>query len=174
VLSEARLEPEAAQGLGFVHAVVRTEVARTVRSEEVESVIDVVRTVREAGVAAVLKQDPADGSRWQISLRSAAIDVSAAAAALGEVTVCVAGEVDLLTSKDVDAEFTRVLGEAPDSIVVDMSAVSFCDSTGLTMLVKLNSACIASNRGLRIIPSPTVRKVIDITGLAPVLPISGG
>jgi len=100
--------------------------------------------------------------------------VTSARTAPDEVTVCVAGEVDLLTSKDVDAELTRVLGEAPDSIVVDMSAVSFCDSTGLTMLVKLNSACIAANRGLRIIPSPTVRKVIDITGLAPVLPISGG
>ncbi len=83
VLREARLEPEAAQGKGFVHAVVRTEAAQTVRSEEVESVIDVVRSVREAGVAAVLKQDPADGSRWQISLRSNEIDVSAVAAALG-------------------------------------------------------------------------------------------
>ncbi len=83
VLREARLEPEAAQGKGFVHAVVRTEAAQTVRSEEVESVIDVVRSVREAGVAAVLKQDPADGSRWQISLRSNEIDVSAVAGALG-------------------------------------------------------------------------------------------
>jgi len=114
VLSEARLEPEAAQGLGFVHAVVRTEVARTVRSEEVESVIDVVRTVREAGVAAVLKQDPADGSRWQISLRSAAIDVSAAAAELGggghrKAAGCtVAG-----TSDEVLAALRAALSRAP-------------------------------------------------------------
>jgi nanoRNase/pAp phosphatase (c-di-AMP/oligoRNAs hydrolase) len=83
VLREAELEPEAAQGKGFVHAVVRVDAARTVRAEEVESVIDVVRSVREAAVAAVLKQDLANPAQWQISLRSLGIDVSAVAAEFG-------------------------------------------------------------------------------------------
>jgi nanoRNase/pAp phosphatase (c-di-AMP/oligoRNAs hydrolase) len=83
VLSAAVLEPEAAQGRGFVHAVVRVDAARTVRAEEVESVIDVVRSVREAAVAAVLKEDPAVPGQWQISLRSIGIDVSAVAAEFG-------------------------------------------------------------------------------------------
>ncbi|WIY01783.1 bifunctional oligoribonuclease/PAP phosphatase NrnA [Amycolatopsis mongoliensis] len=83
VLREAELEPEAAQGRGFVHAVVRVDAARTVRAEEVESVIDVVRSVREAAVAAVLKQDLANPAQWQISLRSIGIDVSAVAAEFG-------------------------------------------------------------------------------------------
>ncbi|MFI5588555.1 bifunctional oligoribonuclease/PAP phosphatase NrnA [Amycolatopsis sp. NPDC051758] len=83
VLSEAELEPEAAQGKGFVHAVVRVDAARTVRAEEVESVIDVVRSVREAAVAAVLKQDLTNPAQWQISLRSIGIDVSAVAAEFG-------------------------------------------------------------------------------------------
>jgi len=83
VLREAELEPEAAQGRGFVHAVVRVDAARTVRGEEVESVIDVIRSVREAAVAAVLKQDSANPAQWQISLRSIGIDVSAVAAEFG-------------------------------------------------------------------------------------------
>lgn len=83
VLREAELEPEAAQGRGFVHAVVRVDEARTVRGEEVESVIDVVRSVREAAVAAVLKQDVTNPAQWQISLRSIGIDVSAMAAEFG-------------------------------------------------------------------------------------------
>ncbi|WIV53316.1 DHH family phosphoesterase [Amycolatopsis nalaikhensis] len=83
VLSGAELEPEAARGKGFVHAVVDLDAARTVRGEEVESVIDVVRSVREAAVAAVLKQDPARPEQWQISLRSTGIDVSAVAAEFG-------------------------------------------------------------------------------------------
>lgn len=83
VLREAALEPEAAQGRGFVHAVVGVEDARTVRGEEVESVIDVVRSVREAAVAAVLKQDVTNPAQWQISLRSIGIDVSAVAAEFG-------------------------------------------------------------------------------------------
>jgi phosphoesterase RecJ-like protein len=83
VLREAELEPEAARGRGFVHAVVRVDAARTVRGEEVESVIDVIRSVREAAVAAVLKQDLANPAQWQISLRSIGIDVSAVASEFG-------------------------------------------------------------------------------------------
>ncbi|MBB4682727.1 DHH family phosphoesterase [Amycolatopsis jiangsuensis] len=86
VLAQARLEPEAAQGFGFVHTVVGAASVATVRIEEVESVIDVVRTTREAGVAAVLKETAStgDGPVWTVSLRSAGdVDVSAAAAELG-------------------------------------------------------------------------------------------
>ncbi|MDT7723534.1 MAG: hypothetical protein QOI21_110 [Actinomycetota bacterium] len=86
VLAGARLEPEAAQGFGLVHAVVRADVAATVRAEEVESVIDIVRSTRDAGVAIVLKEaEPTErGRQWQVSLRSAGkIDVSMAARVLG-------------------------------------------------------------------------------------------
>ena len=86
VLAGARLEPDAAQGFGLAHAVVRADVAASVRAEEVESVIDVVRSTREAGVAIVLKEaEPTErGQCWQVSLRSAGkIDVSMAARALG-------------------------------------------------------------------------------------------
>jgi nanoRNase/pAp phosphatase (c-di-AMP/oligoRNAs hydrolase) len=86
VLAGARLEPDAAQGFGLVHAVVRADVAATVRAEEVESVIDIVRSTRDAGVAIVLKEaEPNDrGQLWQVSLRSAGkVDVSMAARALG-------------------------------------------------------------------------------------------
>jgi len=82
VLAGARLEPGAAQGFGLVHAVVTAEVAASVRAEEVEAVIDVVRSVRDVGVAIVLKE--AEAGAWQVSLRSAgAIDVSMAARSLG-------------------------------------------------------------------------------------------
>jgi phosphoesterase RecJ-like protein len=86
VLAGATLEPEEAQGFGLVFAVVPREVAATVRAEEVEAVIDVVRSIRDAGVAVVLKEaEPADGvSVWQVSMRSVGkVDVSMAALALG-------------------------------------------------------------------------------------------
>ena len=114
VLREAQLEPDAAQGRGFVHAVVRVDVARTVRGEEVESVVDVVRSVREAAVAAVLKQDPANPAQWQISLRSTGIDVSAVAAEFGggghrQAAGCtIAGSAD-----DVVAGLREALERAP-------------------------------------------------------------
>lgn len=86
VLRGARLEPDAAQGLGLVHAVLTREASADVRVEEVESVIDVVRATTEAEVALVLKEIPplGDARRWSVSLRAkSAIDVSEAARAVG-------------------------------------------------------------------------------------------
>jgi phosphoesterase RecJ-like protein len=82
VLGRAALEPEAAGGFGLVHTEVRLSDMDGVRLEEVESVVDILRTAREAGVAAVLKES-APG-RWSGSLRSAGkVDVCAAATRLG-------------------------------------------------------------------------------------------
>jgi phosphoesterase RecJ-like protein len=114
VLAGARLEPEAARGFGLAHAVVRADVAATVRAEEVESVIDIVRSTRDAGVAVVLKD--ADGGRlWQVSLRSAGkIDVSMAARALGGGGHRMAAGCTVEGSSDeVLALLRKALDEAP-------------------------------------------------------------
>jgi phosphoesterase RecJ-like protein len=82
VLGRAQLEPASAQGIGLVHTTVRLADAAGLRSEEVESVVDLVRTTSEAEVAAVLKEVGPD--RWSVSLRAKQrLDVSAAAAQLG-------------------------------------------------------------------------------------------
>jgi bifunctional oligoribonuclease and PAP phosphatase NrnA len=82
VLGRAQLEPAAAQGRGLVHTTVLLTDAAGLRSEEVESVVDLVRSTAEAEVAAVLKEIAAD--RWSVSLRAKQhVDVSAAAAELG-------------------------------------------------------------------------------------------
>ncbi|GDY30526.1 phosphoesterase [Gandjariella thermophila] len=82
VLARAELDPHAARGLGLVHAVVRAADADGLGSQEVDSVIDVVRSTAEAEVAAVLKEIGPE--RWSVSLRAVSrLDVRAAAEALG-------------------------------------------------------------------------------------------
>jgi phosphoesterase RecJ-like protein len=82
VLGRAQLTPEAAGGLGLVHTYVTQEDAEDVRPEEVESVVDVVRTTKEAEVAAVFKEVAPD--RWSVSLRSVSeVDVQRVAVGLG-------------------------------------------------------------------------------------------
>jgi phosphoesterase RecJ-like protein len=82
VLGEARLEPTAAHGLGWVHAAVRLTHSHGVRSEEIDSVIDLLRTTSEAEVAAVLKE--IGSRRWTVSLRAdSRLDVGHVAAACG-------------------------------------------------------------------------------------------
>jgi phosphoesterase RecJ-like protein len=82
VLGRAELDPTAAHGLGLVHTVVRGEDSAGLRPEEVESVINVIRSTAEAEVAAVLKQAGPD--TWVGSLRAVGrVDVGAAAVSLG-------------------------------------------------------------------------------------------
>lgn len=84
VLARTRLEPEAAAGLGLVWThTLRADLERLgLGFDQVESVIDVVRTTREAEVACVCKE-LADG-RWAVSVRSKGqVDVGAVCVALG-------------------------------------------------------------------------------------------
>jgi phosphoesterase RecJ-like protein len=92
-LTRARLEPDAAGGFGLAHTAVLLSdmtgaapssrgIEGSVRLEDVESVVDVVRATSEAEVAAVLKE-VAPG-RWSGSLRAVGkVDVSVAARQLG-------------------------------------------------------------------------------------------
>jgi bifunctional oligoribonuclease and PAP phosphatase NrnA len=76
-LGRAVLEPS-----GLVHTTIPLADVRRFRPEEIDSVVDVLRTAREADVAAVLKQ--AGPTRFVVSLRSAgAVDVAVVATALG-------------------------------------------------------------------------------------------
>ncbi|WP_068274293.1 DHH family phosphoesterase [Aldersonia kunmingensis] len=84
VLGTATLVPEAHGGDGLVYAIVRTEYAAGLRSEEVESVIDIVRTTSEASIAAVFKQVAARPGEWSVSLRSRDnVDIGAIATGRG-------------------------------------------------------------------------------------------
>jgi phosphoesterase RecJ-like protein len=84
ILSRAALELKAAGGLGLVwtYSTVADLRSRDLGMDQVEGVIDVVRTAREAEVAAVCKEQ-LDGS-WAVSLRSKGrIDVGQVSVDLG-------------------------------------------------------------------------------------------
>jgi phosphoesterase RecJ-like protein len=82
VLSAAVLDPDGACGLGQVVVRIPLETAAGLRREELDAVIDIVRTSAEAEVAVVAKQT--DEDVWQVSLRShGALDVAAVAVRCG-------------------------------------------------------------------------------------------
>ena len=83
-LSRAKLEPQAAAGLGMVWTAVTKQdrAASGLPLDAAESVIDVIRRTDEAEVAVVLKED--DAGIWQVSVRSKAlIDVGKVCSELG-------------------------------------------------------------------------------------------
>jgi phosphoesterase RecJ-like protein len=82
VLGRATLAQDAVGGRGLVYTYVTQEDSRDVRPEEIESVVDIVRTAHEAEVAAVVKE--IGPQRWSVSLRSVSdVDVQEVAVALG-------------------------------------------------------------------------------------------
>lgn len=82
VLARSVLEPAEAGGLGLVHTRIEADEVARFRTEEVDRIVDVIRTTAEAEVAVALKQ--VGDRRWSVSLRSkGAVDVAAAAGLIG-------------------------------------------------------------------------------------------
>lgn len=91
--------------------------------------------------------------------------------------ISLSGEIDLTRAPELHRMLDDVaFGDARD-VVVDLTEVTFCDSTGLAFLAGLNEQC--SRRGtLLTVSGPTrhVRRVLDLVTLEPalvVLPVGG-
>jgi anti-sigma B factor antagonist len=97
----------------------------------------------------------------------------AAGPAHSKLVVRVAGEVDIQTSPVLDEQLQRVTADGAPSVVVDLSDVTFLDSTGLSVLIAGLKRCQEAGGTMRLAsPRPNVRKVLEITGLTSVFQIS--
>ena len=81
VLGSAQLVSEAVGGRGLVYVIVDNQEWVSSRSEEVESIVDIVRTTQQAEVAAVFKE--VDPQRWSVSMRAKTVDLAAVASGFG-------------------------------------------------------------------------------------------
>ena len=82
------------------------------------------------------------------------------------------GELDLATAPLLDGAFDAVLRDDDAAmIVVDLTELSFMDSTGIALLIRMNRVCADADR-LRVINgSRAVERVLDLTGARGRLPI---
>jgi len=86
--------------------------------------------------------------------------------------ITVSGEVDLATSPDLDAAIIAALDSGAGSLVVDLTDVSFMDSSGLGVIVRGLKRCREADKDLDLlITNERVLKVFGITGLDQVIPI---
>jgi bifunctional oligoribonuclease and PAP phosphatase NrnA len=81
VLESAELVPDAAGGRGLVYAVVRNQEWAKARPEEVESIVDIVRTTQQAEVAVVFKE--IEPRHWSVSMRAKSFDLATVASGFG-------------------------------------------------------------------------------------------
>ena len=87
------------------------------------------------------------------------------------VQVLVVGEVDLATAPQLHQLLGREPRDGPGIIVVDLSEVTFMDSSGLHALVVAHED---HGERLGIILSPPAARLIDLVGLRDTLPIIEG
>ena len=81
VLSSAQFVPDALVGRGLVYVVVDHQEWSAARPEEVESIVDIVRTTAQAEVAAVFKE--IEPGHWSVSMRAKSFDLTQVATAFG-------------------------------------------------------------------------------------------
>jgi anti-anti-sigma factor len=96
--------------------------------------------------------------------------------AFGRPVLRLSGELDLYGAPKLLDVGTRLLeSNELDALVVDVSDLTFCDSSGLKVLAELRDEANAAGCTLVLrSPQPIVRRVIELTGFHHVVPIEPG
>jgi anti-sigma B factor antagonist len=81
--------------------------------------------------------------------------------------VHVAGELDLVGAWEVDKALAEIEGRCPKRVVIDLRAVSFVDSSGLSVVAR--AASRAATRECRVVvvrPRGMAQRTFEISGVA--------
>ncbi|WP_173434275.1 STAS domain-containing protein [Allosalinactinospora lopnorensis] len=86
--------------------------------------------------------------------------------------VTVRGEIDLYTAPQLRSGFVDALEDGARRLIVDMSRVDFCDSTGMSVLLSAMKRSREKGGDLELVaPKSAVMKVLEVTGLDAVFTI---
>jgi anti-sigma B factor antagonist len=86
--------------------------------------------------------------------------------------VAVDGEIDIAVAPELRRHLEDLLDKGNASIVVDLTGVSFLDSTALGVLISILKRCHAADGELCLVANdPQVLRVFEITGLTDVFSI---
>jgi stage II sporulation protein AA (anti-sigma F factor antagonist) len=81
------------------------------------------------------------------------------------------GEWDLAQQHAIQDAMRTVLDRCPECVVLDLSQLSFIDSTGMRNVLELHTACARDNIHLVIIPGGrAIQRTFEVSGLIDRLP----
>jgi len=107
--------------------------------------------------------------------RVRAVELNVSSRSHGDHAIVIAaGEIDLYTAPRLHTALSAVIAKAtPKSrVTVDMSAVEFCDSTGMNVLLSCLRQVRERGGELELAaPRPAVMKILQVTGLDSVFTI---
>jgi anti-anti-sigma factor len=83
----------------------------------------------------------------------------------GATVVSLAGELDLYNAEDIRAALLECCADEPSVLVVDLTEVTFVDSTALGVLIEARSR-LADRNGFRLAaPGLETRRALEVSGL---------
>jgi anti-sigma B factor antagonist len=92
------------------------------------------------------------------------VEVTGSSAARTEMAV--RGVLDTNGSRKLLTKLDRLIDDGRHHLVLDVSGVTFCDSTGVSALVRSHARAAQMAGELRLVaPSPALRRVLEISGL---------
>jgi anti-anti-sigma factor len=88
-------------------------------------------------------------------------------------TISLSGELDLATVDELERELERVEATDAASIVLDLSQLSFMDSTGVRLLVSAHARSRADSHRLTMLRGGrAVQRVLKLSGIDTLLPFA--
>ncbi len=88
-------------------------------------------------------------------------------------TIALAGECDLAQQERFRQAIREVLVGHPECVILDLSRLSFIDSTGIHVVIELSQAAGRDGPRLIIYPGPSpVQRVFELCGLTSELPFA--
>jgi anti-anti-sigma factor len=84
----------------------------------------------------------------------------------GQVVVDLGGELDMVSADVAVSYITDVIDRWPGPVVVDLTALAFCDARGLGALLRMAGYAEQAGCEFRLIsPRPSLVKIMRVTGL---------
>jgi anti-anti-sigma factor len=90
----------------------------------------------------------------------------------GTVVIQLQGELDMCSAPALGRDLTEALDGMPHTISLDLSGLTFLDSTGIRVLVSAHRRAAAQGTGFILrSPRPSVLRVLKLTGIDQLLAI---
>ncbi|WCD84771.1 Anti-sigma-B factor antagonist [Streptomyces xanthophaeus] len=88
------------------------------------------------------------------SMTTALIDLKAVVRNGSDLRATLAGELDFHTAGQVEPRLIELAASGQHSLVLDLSGISFCDSAGIDLFMRLHHRCRTAGTRLRLCGVP--------------------
>ncbi len=91
---------------------------------------------------------------------------------LPAVVIALPAEIDMANAAEVGQQLGSAVEPGVKTVIADMTATTFCDSSGISMLVRAHKQAAANGTELRlVVPATAVLRSLTLASIDQLLPI---